>query len=99
MLASVPQQSRRSIRHTINPWVTDHDGTLRQLQLGNGRLDALVLEDYTFHHHDFLPIGIGVDIGAQPGIVLDLLLGQVDDSFMKFVLSPKLANRTPPTHC
>lgn len=74
------------VRHTVDPWVGHDDGTLRQLQLGNFGLDALIFHHSLLDGNDLLTITRSVNEGAKAGIALDLVSRQVDDSLMKFVL-------------
>lgn len=50
--------------HTINPWISTDDRTLRKFEFSNLCLDAFIFESILLDHQDFLVVGITMNIGA-----------------------------------
>lgn len=93
---SVPEPGRyHAPIRTVDPRIRAHGGARGELQFGNGRLDALVLERVLLDHQDLVVIPVAVHVGAQPDIALDLARREVDHGFMETILSSTVSGSVP----
>jgi hypothetical protein len=57
------------------------------LQLGDGSLDTFVLQCKTLDGNDLITISRSMQIRAKTNVMLESFGGQVDNSFVEFVLA------------
>ena len=75
---------------TIDPRIADNDSTLRKLQLSNSVFHLLKLKNQFLEVNDLFGISIAMFMLAQTNVIFKASLGDIVNTFVKFVL-PKLA--------
>lgn len=80
------QAEKEEWEHTIDPWVSTDNSTLRKLELGDCFLNTFVFKSTLLNHHNLFIVSITMDVGAKSNVVLDLASGQIDYGLMKAIL-------------
>lgn len=71
---------------TVNPRVTNDDGALWKLELGDFFLNARVRQSSLLNGNNFLAITVGVNIDAKSDVTFDLTSGHIDHGLVEAVL-------------
>lgn len=94
------QAEKAGWEHTVDPWVSTDDSTLRKLKLGYCFLNTFIFKSTLLNHHNLFVVSITMDVRAKSNIALDLASGQIDYGLVKAILDivRRLLGRTRTTY-
>jgi hypothetical protein len=79
-------------RLTVDPRVDNNLRSLWELQLGDSRLDTLILQCSAFDGKNLITISRSMQVRSQTNIELQSLRAQVDHGFVEFVSLPDVVS-------